>query len=116
MLRPDGKHLLIPPTLPLVGVLDLRAGDLLLQLVRDVAGGAKDSPTRHADRDLNRSLKYENLDRNLLRPAPDTFSRDMFGFRDWRRIVELTLMEESIRTCKMKNGQEWMKGIKENQF
>ena len=55
MLRPNAKHLLIPPTLPLVGVLDLRAGDLLLQLVRDVAGGTKDSPTRHADRDLDRS-------------------------------------------------------------
>ena len=37
---------------------------------------------------------------NLLSPAPDTLSLEIFGLRDWRPIVELTLMEESIRTCK----------------
>ena len=38
-----GDYLLIPPapTLPLVGVFDLRAGDLLLQLVLEEGGGAK---------------------------------------------------------------------------
>ena len=50
-----GNYLLIPPapTLPLVGVFDLRAGDLLLQLVLEEGGGAKASPIRQADRDLD---------------------------------------------------------------
>ena len=51
------RHLLILPTLPRVGVFALRAGDLLLQLVLVVVGATKDSPTRHADRDLGIYLK-----------------------------------------------------------
>ena len=102
------RHLLILPTLPRVGVFALRAGDLLLQLVLVVVGATKDSPTRHADRDLGIYLKLycmEFSEENLLSPAPDTLSLEMFGLRDWRPIVELTLMEESIRTC-MKIIQE----------
>ena len=41
-----------------------------------------------------------------MRPAPDIFSLERFGFRDWRRMVELTLMEESMRTCSNRTNSQ----------
>ena len=65
-----GNYLLIPPapTLPLVGVFDLRAGDLLLQLVLEEGGGAKASPIRQADRDLDGDV-YPHGNRRIVRPV-----------------------------------------------
>ena len=65
-----GDYLLIPPApkLPLVGVFDLRAGDLLLQLVLEEGGGAKASPIRQADRDLDGDF-YPRGNRRIVRPV-----------------------------------------------
>ena len=69
------RHLLILPTLPRVGVFALRAGDLLLQLVLVVVGATKDSPTRHADRDLGIYLKLCLLHENLRIEPVESSSR-----------------------------------------
>ena len=76
-----GDYLLIPPapTLPLVGVFDLRAGDLLLQLVLEEGGGAKASPIRQADRDLDGDF-YPHGNRRIVRPV-ETSCRGIVWFQ-----------------------------------
>ena len=69
-------------TVPLVGVLERREGDLLRQFDLLAGGRRVVGERRQAERDL-------------FRPGPDMFSREV-GFRDCLRMEEDRLIEESI--------------------